>query len=155
MNRTLYFKYIEKRLNYLAFRIEVCGKLNLLELHIHSETFFADLLNLLLGFNLKNLNAFVPNVEGIDLIDDENKVVAQVSSICSKRKIESSLNKKIYEKYRNYNYKFISISKNAGKSLRNESFKNPYNIKFDPSRDIWDIERILVRIRSESIDKQM
>ena len=51
MNRTNYFNYIEEKLNFLAYRIEQRGKINLLEFNIHSETFFADLCNAIYGLN--------------------------------------------------------------------------------------------------------
>ena len=73
MNRSRYFNYIQEKLNSLAYRIEVCGKLNLLELNIHSEAFFADLLNIVFGYDLRNLNIQKHNAEGIDLVDDKNK----------------------------------------------------------------------------------
>jgi len=64
MNRTWYFNYIEEKLNILAYRIETRGKINILDLNIHSETFFADLCNIVFGLNLVNLNSFVQNTEG-------------------------------------------------------------------------------------------
>lgn len=47
MNRTIYFDYIEEKLNTLAVRIKARNKLNLLELNIHSENFFAGLCNII------------------------------------------------------------------------------------------------------------
>ena len=79
MNRSQYFNYIEEKINYLSYRISKRGKINLLDLNIYSETFFAEMINILLKFNLKNMNAIQQNIEGIDLIDHKNKVVAQVS----------------------------------------------------------------------------
>lgn len=39
MNRSTYFNYIEEKLEFLSFRIQNKGKLNILDLHIYSETF--------------------------------------------------------------------------------------------------------------------
>ena len=66
MNRSHYFNYIEGKINWLAWRIESRGKINLLDLNIYSETFFADMLNMLLEYQLRNLNIIKQNVEGID-----------------------------------------------------------------------------------------
>ena len=154
MNRTIYFNYIEEKLNILRYRIESRGKLNVLDLNIHSETFFENLLNLLFGFKLINLNNIFQNIEGIDLIDNENKIVVQVSATCDKNKIENSLNKKIYEQYQGYYYKFISISKEASSNLKKQEFKNPYNMIFDPNNDIIDIKFILRTICGLEINKQ-
>lgn len=153
MKRTMYYNYIEEKLGTLAFRINQRSKLNTLELNIHSETFFADLCNILYDLDLINLNSFKQNVEGIDLIDNINKVIIQVSATCTKQKIEDSLGKKIYLSYKGYRYKFIAISKDAGK-LRTKDFKNPYEMIFDPQEDIWDYNSLLRAIVSLSIDKQ-
>lgn len=142
MNRSYYFNYIEQKLNTLSCRIKNRSKINLLDLNIYSETFFAELVNHLLAYNLKNINAVQQNTEGIDLIDDKNKIIAQVSSTCSVQKIESSLSKKIFKDYLGFSFKFILISGDADK-LRGKVFKNPYNVIFSPSDDILDIKSLL------------
>lgn len=153
MNRSYYFNYIEEKLNTLAVRIKKRGKLNLLDLNIFSETFFADMLNIVFGFQLKNLNIIEQNVEGIDLVDEKNKIVAQVSSTCTKQKIESSLAKDIFKKYKEYKFKFISISEDAEK-LRKNTFSNPHNVLFQPMNDIIDIISIQNKILAMEIDQQ-
>lgn len=107
MNRSKYFDYIEDKINFLSYRIKNRGKINLLDLNIHSETFFAEMLNKVLDLKLKNMNAIKQNVEGIDLIDEENKVIAQVSSTYTKTKIENSLKKDIIKQYSDYRFIFV------------------------------------------------
>lgn len=153
MNRSNYFNYIEEKVALLALRIENRGKINLLDLNIHSETFFADLLNMLLGYQLINLNIFKQNIEGIDLIDKKNKIIAQVSSTCTKQKVETSLKKKIFDDYKGFRFKFVSISKNAEK-LRKQDFDNPYGALFLPKEDIIDIASIVNIVLGMPIDKQ-
>jgi len=154
VNRTNYFNYIEEKLNTLAYRIEVRSKLNLLELNIHSENFFANLCNIIFDLELENLNFSYQNIDGIDLIDHKNKVVVQVSSTCTKTKIENSLSKNVYTKYKDYNYKFMSISKNAPFSLKNKTFQNPYSMQFNPKQDIWDVGLILKKTLNQTVSKQ-
>lgn len=154
MNRMSYFNYIEEKLNTLAYRIEVRSRLNLLELNIHSENFFAGLCNIIFDLELENLNFSYQNIEGIDLIDYKNKVVVQVSSTCTKAKIENSLNKDIYATYQNYSYKFLSISKTVSNSLKNNTFNNPYSMNFIPTQDIWDVNLLLDKILIQTIHKQ-
>lgn len=153
MNRSTYFNYIEEKLEFLSFRIQNKGKLNILDLHIYSETFFADMINHLLNYNLKNMNAIKQNIEGIDLIDEKHKILAQVSATCTKRKIEHSLEKNILEKYKDFRFIFIAISGEAD-ALRKQTFKNPHNINFSPDVDIYDIKSILNLILNMKIDKQ-
>ena len=153
MNRNLYFNYIEEKLHVLARRIETRGKLNLLDLHLHSENFYLYFFNLLYGFKLENLNSKLQNVEAIDLIDHTNKILIQVSATCTKQKVEAALGKQILEKYKNYTFKFISISKDASK-LRNQTFKNPYSITFTPASDIYDIVSLLNEILKKQSSEQ-
>ena len=104
---------------------------------------------------MQNLNYINQNIEGIDLIDEKNRILIQVSSNCTKEKIENSLNKKIYLNYSDYSYKFILIGKEVNKSLKKYKFSNPYNIKFNPEEDIWDINSLLKEILNLNIKKQI
>ena len=153
MNRSNYFNYIEEKLNILSYRIKSRGKINLLDLNIYSETFFAELMNHLLGYELKNINAIRQNTEGIDLFDNKNKIIVQVSSTASKQKIENSLAKKILEDYSGFCVKFIAISGDADK-LRVQAFTNPYKVFFSPSDDIYDIKALLNIVLNMQISAQ-
>ncbi len=153
MNRPGYFNYIEEKLNILALRIISRGKLNVLDLHLHSEDFFQHLLNELFGWNVSNENEFKPNVEAIDLIDHTNNVVLQVSATSTKTKIESSLSKDVINRYSHYTFKFISIANDAD-SLKKKTFENPHSISFSPVEDIIDKNTILKRVKSLNIDDQ-
>lgn len=153
MNRSQYFNYIEDKIDYLSYRIGKRGKINLLDLNIYSETFFAEMINMLLKLNLKNMNAIKQNVEGIDLIDHDNKVVAQVSSTNTKQKIENSLKKEIIKKYKDYRFIFIPIVGDSD-ALRLKIFRNPHGINFNPEEDIYDTKAILNLVLNMKIGEQ-
>lgn len=93
MNRQTYCNYVEEQLSQLAYRIEVRSKLNILDLNIHSENFYTHLFNKLFKWNLSNLNLTDQNAEAIDLIDNLQKILIQVSSTATKSKVESALEK--------------------------------------------------------------
>lgn len=152
MNRQLYFNQIEERLNFLAFRIESRGRLNLLDLHLHSENFYLHFCNELFGWQLENMNTIKQNTEAIDLIDHTNKLVVQVSATATRQKVESALSKDL-STYAGYSFSFISISKDAD-SLRDKTFVNPHNLSFTPQVDIHDIPSLLRKIGSLGIDDQ-
>ncbi len=145
MNRPNYFNVIEERLNLLALRIISRGRLNILDLHGHSENFYQHFLNELYKWEVKNENDIRQNVEAIDLVDHTNKFVIQVSATSSKQKIESSLSKDSIKNYTGYTFKFISIAKDAD-DLRKSTFTNPHRINFTPTSDIIDIKSILSTI---------
>jgi len=153
MNRSIYFNYIEKKLNMFAARISSRGKFNILDFNIHSEYFYLNFFNILYSWNLKNLNDISRNVEAIDLIDDSERIIVQVSATSTKQKIESALKKDIIKKCSNYIFKFISISKDAS-DLRGKEYTNPHNITFNPVNDIHDTNSILKHILSLEIAKQ-
>jgi len=152
MKRLSNIDYIIYKLSVLATEIEQRGKLNLLDLHRHSEDFYAHFCNELFGWQLRNLNAIKANAEAIDLIDHTNKIVAQVSATATKGKVESALTKDL-SAYAEYTFKFISISKDAS-DLRNKNFAKPHKLCFDPQCDIHDITSILNHISGLGADEQ-
>ena len=153
MNRSVYYNYIDERLNLLALRIIGRGKLNILDFHLHSENFYLHFFNKLYGWELENMNAIQQNVEAIDLIDHTNKIIFQVSATSTKAKVESSLSKGILSQYPGYRFKFISIAKDAA-DLRKLVFSNPHNLLFNPAQDIYDVNTILNFIIGLDIIKQ-
>ncbi|WP_202988170.1 ABC-three component system protein [Pseudomonas typographi] len=152
MNRSVYFNLCEERLSVLCTRVELRGKLNILDFHLHSEDFYLGFLNLLYGYSLKNINAITQNVEGIDLVDIAGRLVLQVSSTATKAKIESALSKDL-SGYLGHDFKFMSISKDA-KHLRGQIYSNPYGLVFDSGRDIYDVQSILNDILHLDIVRQ-
>ncbi|WP_226409212.1 ABC-three component system protein [Dechloromonas denitrificans] len=152
MERSKYWDLCEYRLSVLCTRIEVRGKLNILNFHNHSENFYLHFLNELYGYKLTNMNEVQQNVEGIDLVDKENKIVIQVSSTATKSKINSALAKDL-SSYKDYSFKFVSICKDAS-SLRANSYENPHNLIFNPAKDILDVPSLLSKIQGLKIVEQ-
>lgn len=152
MNRQKYFDYIEEKLNVLAVRVERRGKLNILDLHLHSENFYRDFFNLLYVWNLENLNEVNQNVEAIDLIDKTHKIVIQVSSVNTKQKIEGALTKDSMAEYTGWTFKFISISRTTA-ALKDKKYNNKFSLRFDPSRDIYDVNSILRELLGLTTDR--
>lgn len=152
MQRESYIQSIENKLSLLLTRVKLRGRLNLLDLNIHSENFFRDLLNLIYDYDLKNLNNFKSNAEGIDLIDNTNKVIFQVTSTATTTKINSSI-EKLTEVYQGYNLKFMIIVDQIPKLFsKAHPVQNKY-ICFNPKIDIIDIGNILKEISDCDIER--
>lgn len=149
MNRMKYYDYIDERLNSHSLQVRRSGKLNHLSLNVHSENFYCLFLNLLYGWKLSNLNDKLQNVEAIDLIDYENKLVVQVSAINAKDKIEKSLEKEGIADYSGYTFKYVLISDKDADSLRKNAFNNPHGLVFNPHDDIIDVVSLLGYIKSK------
>ena len=153
MNRSKYFNYIEERLTFLSLQIENRGRLNIFDFNIHAETFYMYFFNKIFNLELKNMNHLYKNYEAIDLVDEKNKIVIQVSATATKDKIESALSKPIMKSYKGYKFYFISISKDAS-GLKNKTYKIPIGITFNPQEHIFDIDTILANILQMDIARQ-
>lgn len=152
MNRCFYFNYIEEKLNNLSYRILNRGKLNILDLNIHAEPFYTQLMNILLDYSLININTVKQNAEAIDLVDEQNKIIIQVSSTCTKQKIDDSLLKINTEIYDKFTFMFIALSGDAS-SLRSKTYVSNA-VTFNPANHIFDIKSILQIVLNFSISKQ-
>lgn len=73
----------------LTAYLQYNSKENLTDIHILSENFARDLLNILLDLNLEK--APRRHTPGYDLIDKKNKLVVQVSAACTKQKVEHTI----------------------------------------------------------------
>lgn len=125
----------------MAHEVELRSSVNILDLNIHCEDFYARLLNLLLDYSLTNMNATQQNAASIDLIDTANKVILQVSSTATQDKIQTALSHARLVPYAGYNFRFVSISKDAAE-LKKKSFNNPCGLVFSASDDIIDLKTI-------------
>ena len=99
-------------LSELAANVALRAAVNLMDLHVHSENFYAELLKIVYGWNLRNANTEKQNAEGIDLVDDDSKIVVQVTGTCSKSKIDHSLSE-LKENYAGYRFVFLPIVNSA------------------------------------------
>ena len=115
--------------------------------------FYRDFLNNLYGWNLINLNKIKQNAEGIDLVDLDNKIIAQVSATATKQKLNNSFSKEIYQEYMGFTFKFISISRDF--EIKDyEIPNNIYDIKFNEDKDIIDKNRILKKVLNLKVLEQ-
>ena len=153
MLRKNLFDNIKAKLTFLSMLITNGSSLNLLELNIHSENFYASLFNLIFDIHLQNVNTATHNVASIDLIDNENKIFVQVTSNATKTKVENTLKKKILKSYKDYTLLFIFLGSNDNINLIGKSYKNPHNIKFDSSKNIYNLKTILSHIMNLETEK--
>lgn len=150
MNRSYYFDYVEEKLSALAVRIGVRGRVNVLNLNVHAENFYAHLFNELFGLSLVNVNAYDQNAAAVDLVDDSSRIIIQVSSTATKQKIESALSKDL-SAYAGYRFKFIPIVDDAS-GLRKLTYAVPAGIAFDPMTDIHDVTSVVREVTAMDID---
>ena len=125
---------------------------NLQNKNVLMEGFYREFLNILYGWKLVNANSEQQNMPKIDLIDRENKIVAQVSATCDHGKIQDSLDGFEPPEDGEWHFVFIPITTNAPK-LRS-GFDLPARMAFDYKRDILYPTRLMRMVQHAGAEKQ-
>lgn len=147
-DREQYFNVISKKLIFWSFYLQNRSKLNLLDDNVFSEDFCCELLNMIFSWKLVNGNALQQNQSGFDLIDKENKILVQVTSTRTKKKINYTLSKVDIPQYNDYILYMMFIDNSLQTSqLKKEQIKTSY-IKFNVSENILDVNTLLRMIKS-------
>jgi hypothetical protein len=117
--KTQYFEYIKEQLTYIKTKVEIDNGLGLLDINKLSENIFMHLLNSVYDWSLINLNTQFENYPAIDLVDDKNQIVIQVTSTKTSKKIKETIEKyKCDSNYGNYKLKFFYIHEKPSKTTR-------------------------------------
>lgn len=153
MTDSIYIEQISIYLHAFAGSVKSLGRLNLHDTNVHSENFFRDFINKLRGLNLVNANDLWRNEAGIDLVDFNRKVIIQVSSECTKKKIQDSLDKSDKTKYNGFHFMFLPIVASAA-NLRDKEYSVPSEFTFDPITDVLDIDSIIAEVNSKVIEEK-
>lgn len=153
MNRELYMKSITEKLTLYKHETSELDKINLYDINITSESFYAGLLNLIMGWNLRNVNFSEKNTPGIDLVDDDNKITVQVTSNNTSAKIKHTIDEFIKNKsYEKYSRLIVLIS--TEKKNYTTIFDTQQTFEFDKENDIWDVSDLIQKINALSTDQQ-
>ena len=124
-------KNISSLLSRIYVEIEQLSRSGLLDKNIFAENLVLQLFNIMYGYHFVNANvkSRTPNYPGIDLIDAEQKIICQVSSDTTNRKLLNTL--EIVQNNKNlhgYHLLFIALKQDAGK-LRNCKQKDELHYK--------------------------
>lgn len=84
---------ISEQLVNLSKFVLIQNQMGRTDINIGSEDFFCQLINMIHGFRLHNMNQLQSNYPAIDLADENSRVCFQVTSENTKRKIESTIEK--------------------------------------------------------------
>ncbi len=155
LNREYYLKNIADCLNNLRCEVTVRNTINLYDINIVSETFYAGFLNIVEGWKLINANCTNKNAPGVDLIDETNRISIQVTSDNSSDKIKHTIEKFIsshlYEKYDR-----LIVLVLTGKRRYTTQFDDRGLFRFDKDRDIWDTADLISKVNvldTEQLEK--
>lgn len=137
INSEIYLKDISSSLALLSREIEIYNCVNFYDINIVAEDFYAQLLNLIYGINLCNLNAYEKNATAIDLGDKKTRIAIQVTSDNDSKKIKKTIDKFIeYQHYLKYDRLIVLMLTKKKKYSVNFDTKSKF--KFDKKSDIID-----------------
>lgn len=143
--RENYINNITSKLSWLVSEIKQKGFLKLYNDHIHAETFFCGLLNVIFDYHLKNANFSEPNAAAIDLADTINRIAVQVTTERTATKVKKTLEKfKTHGLYRQYDRLVILIVGDRPKYRA--TFETGCPLNFSAANDIWGIESLIEEI---------
>lgn len=141
-------KRIINSLSILRVSISSYGKNDFADLPKSCEDFFLELLNMIYGLKLVNLNDEKMNFPGLDLGDDLKKFGYQIGASITSKKVNESLDKilsnKLYNRFNDIKYLCLTKKQN---SYSITTVTAPH-FEFDSKSQIVDIDDILKDIKS-------
>jgi len=150
IKRESYIKEIAESFALLSRQVEILNSVNFFDINIVAEDFFAGLLNLIYGYNLRNLNVSKKNTPAIDLGDEKNRISIQVTSDNSSEKIKETICKFIEKKsYLEYDKLVILIL--TKKKNYTTVFDTKDKFKFDCAKDIIDYQDLMKIARGKNV----
>ncbi len=142
------FEYIKKKLIDLRSKIEIDNEIGHFDINKIVEDIYLPLLNDVYGWSLKNANLLKENFPAIDLIDDENKILIQVTSQTDTSKVRGTIDKfkKLKEYSSGYKLKMFYIKNipNFQKNSLDEFEKDGLEKK-----DLLGIKDVLLMVQSD------
>ena len=153
LNRKSDLDRITEMLSYLKSQVELSNPSNLTDINIYAENFYRDLLNLIFGCDLKNINILELNSPAIDLGDEGKNFAVQVTSTKDLTKVRKTVTKfngkDLHKKYDRLVILNIKMKKNHRKQLIGDKTK----LQLDTSEDIWDISDLIKYIGDKEADQ--
>ncbi|SDI55288.1 SMEK domain-containing protein [Desulfosporosinus hippei] len=148
INKDIYLKNIGAALALLSTEVEILNCVNFYDINIVAEDFYAQLLNKIYGYNLRNLNAYEKNAPAIDLGDEMKRLSFQVTSDNDSEKIKKTIKKFIeYNQYSTYDRLVILVL--TKKKKYSTTFDTQNIFSFDKSKDIIDYTDLIKHIKEK------
>lgn len=152
MERQNLILQITHHLTYLQLLVKNNNSMNLTDINTHAESFFAELLNLVFGYQLKNINIEEKNAAAIDLGDEANGIAIQVTSTRKvdkiKKTLKSFVDKKLHKKYKTLILLIIGDRPTYRTKVITEGA-----VSLDLSDSVWGIDSIINKLKDKKIDE--
>lgn len=151
LQRQEYMSKITDKLAILSHKIELNACLNLTDINIHAEYFFCELLNLVYGLSLINLNTVTINAKSIDLMDTGKRVAFQITSTSDFKKIKHTIDGFVETDNINNIDRLIVLILTKKKKYKAETYGEKFVINI--SKDVWDHTTLIKDINNLPNDK--
>ena len=150
--RKKYVEEISDALKYKAFSNRVDAGANDFNFTRADEAFFAELLNFIFNYELSATELIKKNYPAIDLVDNMNKVIVQVTYSIGNDKLQHSISHKIIQQYTGYTFIYFYTGDEDLNDFKNKSnqIANPYALKFTRSKNIFGISDIISKISNDA-----
>ena len=143
---------ISMYLSGLEHYIKLSNSQGLYDIDIIMEDFFCELLNLLYGYELTNLNKKVKNAKAIDLCDSKHRIAVQVTSKNTRDKVNETIDKFVEDKlYEKYDRLLVVFSKDKPKSSKPYDTKGKFHL--NPETDLLDTRDLINQISAADSQK--
>ena len=110
-----------------------------------AENFYCELLNILKGYQLQNMNLVKPNYPAIDLGDAGEGIGIQVTSSATRKKVQDTLDAMFRNGVEQEYPHLVMLITNKWVESR-KAFRMDGVCQFDPNGDIWDTDWLLAQI---------
>ena len=128
MNTRALFGNLTTKFGIIRSKLELESSTSFYGLNNELESIVVEILNEVYGYDFKSTNLSNFNCAGIDAIDNDNKIMLQITSTCTRRKINETITKIIqnHEDFRAYTLYFFFINKK--KALTQSTIKSIENL---------------------------
>lgn len=141
IKRQEYIKEISDKLYELKEKIRGYNACDLFDNNRYIEEVICGVLNIVYGYKLVNLNRKIKNHPYIDLGDEVNKIAVQVTSECSRRKIETTISAFAQNQYDKY-YERLIFFILGDKIIFRKDFSTNCKLNFSKNKDVIDISQV-------------
>lgn len=146
------YQNVVMKLSVLRFMVKTMSKQGKTDLNRQCESFFATILNIIDGTELKNVNEAKMNEAAIDLADAGRKLCVQVTVTNSSTKIKDTittfLKNELYLKYKTLEFLMLGEKKNY-----TTKFLTDGKFDFDSKVHVRDIDDVLLKAETLSLQK--
>lgn len=141
ITRGYYIGEVIDELSAIAAQVSMRNKLGMTDLSVFAENFFRDVLNVVHGISLVNLNKDRSNAPGLDLGDETSGLAIQVTATATAQKVNDTLAKILPADQVQYKrFVVLVVGKKQGSYAVDMGAAK--RLGFSKKNDIWDMETI-------------